>query len=72
MSRKLVSRFLMGTVLALVLLPALSQPAFAGNPAGGPVPADAQWDQAGKGAVQVKGRITDQNGDPVQIGRAHV
>ena len=65
MSRKLVSRFLMGTVLALVLLPALSQPAFAGNPAGGPVPADAQWDQAGKGAVQVKGRITDQNGDPV-------
>ncbi len=65
MSKQLVSKFLMGTVLAWALLSFAAQPVLAGNPAGGSEPAGAQWDQAGKGAVQVKGRITDQNGDPV-------
>ena len=55
------ARFLQGTVLALALTVGSAPAALAENPAA----AAGQLDQTGKGSVLVKGRVTDQNGEPI-------
>ena len=55
------ARFLQGTVLALALTVGIAPAALAENPSA----AAGQLDQTGKGSVLIKGRVTDQNGDPI-------
>ena len=61
MSKHFPARFLQGTVLALALTAGFAPAALAENPTA----AAGQLDQTGKGSVLVKGRVTDQNGEPI-------